>query len=316
MNRTSTIAGLLTIRGRSANQTPTINGAAPTTTPNGTADGVGGPAHASLELSFDHHRPLKVQLRRSSQEKIIIAILSSSGKFVGLFSTTKFWIYDLGVYASTSAQEDYGLRYPSSLIPITVGRFEKRDGGYHYYYGQRNFHHSFAEEIQISQATMSDEFIAVCSPKKTVLIFRRPGPCVHSISLARESVHQILFSPTGTHLVFLSTYGVSKHRAIALLTENFPRGKAPTRIKTPGGQDQRIQPVGEWESPYLPQHATFSADGKKLVIGTAHHADGKCEIRIFHLSTSSNPWQSKGYCTIHLVDNVSREKLLLTGIQL
>jgi hypothetical protein len=82
MNRTTTLAGLLTIRGRPVIQTPTTNGAiAP-----GIANGVPGQARASLDLSFDSHRPLKVQLRRSSREKIIISILSSSGKFVGLFS--------------------------------------------------------------------------------------------------------------------------------------------------------------------------------------------------------------------------------------
>jgi hypothetical protein len=279
-----------------------------------TANGATAQANASLDLSFDNHRPLQVQLRHSSQEKIIIAILSSSGKFVGLFSTRKFWIYDLGVYASTSAQEGYGLRYPSSLIPITVGRFEYHGGKCDYYYGQRNWHHRIAGEMKISQAALSDEFIAICSTNKTVLIFRRPGPCVHSISLANESVHQILFSPTGTHLMFLSTYGVNKHRAIALLTANFPLDP-PTHIRIPSRRSQPIQPIGEWESPYLPQHATFSADGRKLVIGTAHHANGNCEIRIFH-SSAVGIWESEGHCTIQLVDNVSREKLLLTGIQL
>jgi hypothetical protein len=315
MNRTSTIAGLLPIRARSATQNPTINGAV---TPTGAANGVTGHAHASLDLNFDDHKPLQVQLRRSSQEKIIIAILSSSGKFVALFSTHKFWIYDLGVYASTSAQEDYGLQYPSSLIPITVGRFVNKGGRCDYCHGPRNKHHSVAKEIKISQAALSDEFIAICSTNKTVLIFRRPGPCVHSISLAGESVHQILFSPTGTHLMFLSTYGVRRHRAIALLTANFSRDTSstnPTHITIPSRNHQPIQPIGAWESSYLPQHATFSADGRKLVIGTAHQADGNCEIRLFHLS-APGVWQSEGHCTIQLVDNVSREKLRLTGIQL
>jgi hypothetical protein len=227
----------------------------------------------------------------------------------------KFWIYDLGVYASISAEEDYGLRYPPTLIPITVGRFEQDGGKCNYYYGQRDFHHQSSREMKISQTALSDEFIAICSTKKTVLIFRRPGPCVHAISLAGESVHQMLFSPSGTHLMFLSTYGRNKHRAIALSTANFPPEHPPFHVEIPPRNEQPIQLIGDWESPYMPQHATFSADGKKLVIGTAHHANGNCEIRVFHLSAPS-VWGSEGHCTIQLVDKVSREKLLLTGIQL
>jgi hypothetical protein len=309
-NRTSTLAPMLATGGRSASQTAMINEGALRTEAVGTATQT--QQAPSIQLRFESRQPLQVQLRRSTQEKIEMAIPSSSGRFVGLFSTSKFWIYDLGVYTS---QDDYGLRPPSRLVPLSVGRFENHEGKCKYYYGQPTSVQTISKVIKISQAALSDEFIAICTLDKMVLIFRRPGPCVHSISLAGESVHQILFSPAGSHIVFVSTYAVSKHRAMALMTSEFPLHPPSVDIKTPSRRNQRIQTVGEWESSYLPQQATFSSDGGKMVIGTARDANGDCEIRIFH-SISDGEWQHRGACIINLVEMVSKEKVLLTGIQL
>jgi hypothetical protein len=246
--------------------------------------------------------------------KIKIAVLSLSGRFIGLFATTQFWIYDAGVYSSPSDNDSFAR--PQFLSPrpalIAEGIFDNRSSNY--YYGPAKVsRHTYTGEIEIGRAALSDDFVAICS-KSRILVFRRPGPFVCSLNLRDEKILQLVFCPRGTKLLVISTISQDMHRAIILPTEQFPRNVLHTDIPRVG--TQCTEHVAEWRSTYTPRRVSFSSDGKKIVIGTSNLADGKSEIRIFEYSTGRGKWRNGGNCAIRIQDEVSEASARLTGIQL
>jgi len=239
-------------------------------------------------------------------------VISTSGRFIGLFAATKFWIYDIGVYFSPF-EDNLSFENPSHPALTTVGTFDNR-GPYNYYYGPRKTRHTYEQKIEIRMAALSDDFLAIVS-EKSVFIFGRLGRCFHSITLCDEDIRKILFSPSGSELVIISTYAAGHHRALYIPTQDIPKS-GPEHIITPVIENQPTKLIGEWVSTYMPRHAIFSGDGNTLVIGTARHQNGKCEIRIFQYLQQRRKWQSKGECLVVLFDEVSQSPVRLTGIQL
>jgi len=238
-------------------------------------------------------------------------VISTSGRFIGLFAATKFWIYDIGVYFSPF-ENNLGFEYPSHPALTTTGTFD--NSGYNYYYGPRNTRHTYEQKIKIRLAALSDDFLAIVS-EKTVFIFGRLGRCFHSITLHDEDIRKVLFSPSGSELVIISTYAAGHHRAIYIPIQDIPTS-GPEHIRTLPIERQPIKQISEWASTYMPRHAIFSDDGNTLVIGTARHQNAKCEIRIFQYSRQRTKWQSIGDQIIGLFDEVSQSAVRLTGIQL
>lgn len=247
------------------------------------------------------------------QEKIKIAVLSISGRFIGLFTVTQFWIYNAGVYSSLSGDDHLARIQFLSPRPALIAEGLFNNKSHNYYYGPAKMsRHSYSGEIKIERATLSDDFVAICS-KSRILVFRRPGPFVCSVNLRDENILQLLFCPRGTKLLVISTISQDRHRAIILPTALFPRN-VPTAIPTM--QTQPTELVAEWRSMYTPRRVSFSGDGNKIIIGTSNLADGKCEIRIYEYSIRLRQWRSGGNCAILIQDSVSGASARLTGIQL
>jgi hypothetical protein len=315
LTRSDNIVATLALGTGPAGENLPIAGNAPDVGSVSTVPASDGPAarQARERLKFDS-RIGEVDLR--PRQKIKIAVLSLSGRYIGLFATTQFWIYDAGVYSSPSGNDRVAPAQFLSPHPalIAEGLFDNRS--HNYYFGPaKGDRHSYSGKIKIRRAALSDDFVAICS-KTRILVFTRPGPCVCSINLGDENILQLLFCPSGTKLLFVSTISQDRHQAVILPTEQFPRN-APTDIPTV--QPQRTL-IAQWKSTYTPRRVSFSSDGKKIIIGTSNLADGKCEIRIFEFSSLQNSlqrqWRNGGNCAISIQDGVSGASARLTGIQM